>query len=217
MEFVGEASTEAAAAPAAGKEKKKASKQVVATERPEWPTEVPRPAAPRFPRALSADRFSDASEPRFGDASEARFGCDTRPQPNLVFTNGHATASQGRPLSPRLHLPPVVHFYVRVKFQKVAFPFPPSISTKQYLHEAPLRSAGGELASITLPFDERHVIGLQKHQMQSFCQLVVEVPSAATVGKRLRQRSSRKQARRAPPTRLRAYRRKDSQAHTRTS
>ena len=111
-------------------------------------------------RSLSADRLREESEPRFGDVTQH----DTRPQPNVVFTNGYASQSNGRPLSPRLHLPPLVYFYVRVKFQKVSFPFPPGISTKQYLHEAPLRSAGGEYASTTLPFDEKHVIGLQKHQ-----------------------------------------------------
>ena len=66
-------------------------------------------------------------------------------------------------------------FYVRVKFQRVAFPFPPGISTKQYLHKAQLQSSDGGYACASLPFDEEHVIGLMRHQMQTFCQRVTRL------------------------------------------
>lgn len=210
MEFVpGEASTArpASARPAsaetttggaAGKAGKKgAKKEVLEPQAHVWPPELTMPAPPRFPRALSVDRFRDSQQPRFGD--DVKLAEDTRPLPNLVFSNGHA--QPGCTLSPRLQLPSSIYFYVHVKFQRVSFPFPPGISTKQYLHAAPLQSSGGEFAGITLPFDERHVIGLCKHHLQSFVQLVLVVPSTATVNPRLR------------PTKLSFHPRHNAQLH----
>ena len=74
-----------------------------------WPEGLTQPAAPRFPRHLSADRFRELSEPSFGDCST--LPQDTRPLPSVVFCNGYA--QPGKVLSPRLRLPEKIFFYVR--------------------------------------------------------------------------------------------------------
>lgn len=162
-----------------------------------WPPGLTRPALPRFPRSLSSNRFRATDQPRFGDDQNIE---DTRPLPNLVFSNGHAR--YGCHLSPRLQLPDTIHFFVHVKFQRVSFPFPPGISTKQFLHAAPLRSSEGDFAAATLPFDERHVIGLCRHHCSgTFAQLVIVVPSTPTVNPRLQ------------PTKLSFHPRHSTQLH----
>lgn len=152
-----------------------------------WPLELTAPAPPRTPPALTADRF--ASAPCFGDVPE-----DTRPHANLYFKNGYATQLQSAAhsshsksmLSPRLSLPPIIYFYVHVKFHKTPFPFPPGVDTKKYLLEARTVPGHEELGvQAHVPFDEAHVIGLQKFHLQSFAQLVVVVPSTDTINPRL--------------------------------
>ena len=113
-------------------------------------------------------------EPRFGD--DTRLAIDAKPLLNIAFVNGHATqkhspAHRQATLSPRLRLPPVIFFYIRVKFQRVGFPFPPGISTKQYLHKCFVATTGAEHAEFSIPFDEKHVIGLHRHQLSTVCQL----------------------------------------------
>ena len=144
-----------------------------------WPPEVALPAPPRCPPQLSSDRFANEHS-RFGDSIAQ--GEDTRPVPNVIFQNGlGGSCKRGEMRSlTRLQLPPIIHFYVHVKFQKVSFPFPPSISTKKYLHRA-ITLPGHLAACAHLAFDADHVIGLCKHQMQTFCQLVVEVPNTASI------------------------------------
>lgn len=136
------------------------------------------PPAPRFPRSMTEDRFR--AEPSFGDELHVE---DTRPLPNIVFQNGHALKARSSgdhgELSPRLQLPEVIHFYVRLKFQKVSFPFPAGISTKQYLHKATLVSTGE--AHVNLAFNPKTVIGLEKFMMSTFAQLVIEIPSTNRV------------------------------------
>ena len=101
--------------------------------------------------------------------------------PNIHFHNARQLAGK-RLLSPRLALPECIHFYVRLKFVRVGFPFPPGINTKRYLHKAcvqPGREEAGPVAKIR--FDSRHIIGLAPFQTLTFCQLVLEVPSTATI------------------------------------
>ena len=97
----------------------------------------------------------------------------------VTFANARAAPGPAGHLS-RLQLPDVIYFFVRVKFQRVGYPFPPGIS-KRYLHKAQVVEGveGGPVAQLT--FDERHVIGLQRHQHLTFCQLVLEVPSTTAV------------------------------------
>ena len=106
------------------------------------------------------------------------------PPANLFFTNGRIAGVAPMParLPARLQLPYSIRFYIRLKSYRVSFPFPSSISTKQYLHEArvaPGMEEAGPVASI--PFDSAHVIGLVDQHLLSFCQLVVEVPSTPTI------------------------------------
>jgi hypothetical protein len=152
--------------------KKKAAAPAAATERTMWPEELtmpPRHSTSPLRQRASADRFS--SEPRFGDEVN-----ETRPLPNIFFKNGHGSDEDA--LSPRLRLPETIHFFVRVKWQRVSYPFPAGVSTKKYLRKAKL-SADGQFVTAVMPFDEKHVIGLAKHQVHTLCQLVLEVPSDA--------------------------------------
>ena len=98
----------------------------------------------------------------------------------IVFANARASTGPAGNL-PRLQLPSTIHFYVRVKWQRAGFPFPPGVS-KRFLQKArvlPGLESAGPVAR--LAFDERHVIGLMKHQHLSHLQLVLEVPSTASV------------------------------------
>ena len=96
---------------------------------------------------------------------------------HFVFVNARASNGPAA-LSPRLQLPTAISFFVRVKFQRVGFPFPPGVS-KHYLHTARRQAGLGLVARIA--FDARHVIGLLKHQHLTLCQLVLEVPSTESV------------------------------------
>ena len=80
----------------------------------------------------------------------------------------------------RLALPAVIHFFVHVKSMRLSFPFPPGVNSKQYLHKARIR-AGQSHPVASIPFDEKHVIGLARHQRFSFGQLVLVVPSSQTI------------------------------------
>ena len=137
--------------------KKKKKKEEV---RHVWPPELGMPAAPRIAPSFTMDRFP--SEPRFGDCLESPE--DTRPLPNIHFRNGCAAQleakGQGEALSPRQQLPgDFIFFFIRVKFQRVSFPFPPGISAKRYLLKARV-VPGEQIALATVPFDPKHVIGL---------------------------------------------------------
>jgi len=99
---------------------------------------------------------------------------------HFVFVNARASNGPAA-LSPRVQLPTAINFFVRVKFQRVGFPFPPGVS-KHYLHTARMQAghvSAGLVARIA--FDARHVIGLLKHQHLTLCQLVLEVPSTESV------------------------------------
>ena len=96
---------------------------------------------------------------------------------HFVFVNARASNGPAA-LSPRLQLPTAISFFVRVKFQRVGFPFPPGVS-KHYLHTARMQAGLGLVARMA--FDARHVIGLLKHQHLTLCQLVLEVPSTESV------------------------------------
>ena len=99
---------------------------------------------------------------------------------HFVFVNARASNCPAA-LSPRAQLPTAINFFVRVKFQRVGFPFPPGVS-KHYLHTARMQAghvSAGLVARIA--FDARHVIGLLKHQHLTLCQLVLEVPSTESV------------------------------------
>lgn len=92
---------------------------------------------------------------------------------HFVFVNARASNGPAA-LSPRVQLPTAINFFVRVKFQRVGFPFPPGVS-KHYLHTARMQAghvSAGLVARIA--FDARHVIGLLKHQHLTLCQLVLE-------------------------------------------
>jgi len=98
---------------------------------------------------------------------------------HFVFVN--ARASNGPAALSNVQLPTAINFFVRVKFQRVGFPFPPGVS-KHYLHTARMQAghvSAGLVARIA--FDARHVIGLLKHQHLTLCQLVLEVPSTESV------------------------------------
>ena len=108
--------------------------------------------------------------------------------PTLSFTNARrfgkgSVAGEGE-LSPRLGLPECIHFYVHVKSARVGFPFPPGVSTKQFLMKATMGSAH-ETPAATLSLDPKHIIGLSAHQMLAFCQLVLVVPSTSSINARL--------------------------------
>lgn len=106
------------------------------------------------------------------------------PTPNLFFQNGRISGIAPRPveLSPRLQLPPAIHFFIRVKHCRVSWPFPPSVSADKYLHAAQIIPGHEEAGPVAhVPFDAAHVIGLLDHQLLSFVQLVIEVPSTDTV------------------------------------
>jgi len=99
---------------------------------------------------------------------------------HFVFVNARASNGPAA-LSPLVQLPTAINFFVRVKFQRVGFPFPPGVS-KHYLHTARMQAghvSAGLVARIA--FDARHVIGLLKHQHLTLCQLVLEVPSTESV------------------------------------
>jgi hypothetical protein len=150
-------------------------------------------AGPRSQLNSSAvPRF--AIEPCFGDSLVN----ETRPLPTIIFHNGLRSSLQSK-MSPRLQLPEVIYFFIRVKFQRVGFPFPPGVS-KKFLHRARLKD-GTHTCSV--PFSPEHVIGLQKHMLHTFCQLVLEVPSTPTLNTRLQ------------PTRLSFHPRHGSQLHLR--
>lgn len=176
MEFVGEAE------PPSTKRKGKKQEQ----QRYAWPPELTTPAPPRAPPALTADRFAPLH--RFGD--DIQLPEDTRPLPNLCFRNGYLMQGDGQgqvaALSPRLRLPPIIYFYVHLKFQKVPFPFPPGVDTKKFLLKARVAPGEEDLGVVAhVPFDEKHVIGLQRFHLQTFAQLVVVVPSTDTINPRL--------------------------------
>ena len=106
------------------------------------------------------------------------------PTPNVFFTNGRISGMAPHPkqLPGRLQLPTSILFYVRLKSQRVSFPFPASIPAKQYLHEAKIVEGMEEAGPVArVAFDSKHVIGLEGHNLLSFCQLVLEVPSTPTV------------------------------------
>ena len=115
------------------------------------------------------------------------------PGPMFFFTNAKIAGMAPRPalIPTRLQLPRSIHFYLRVKSQRVSFPFPPSIPTSQYLFEAQVvqgQGKGQDEADLVaqVPFDSQHVIGLADHLLLSFCQLVIEVPSTPTVNPTIR-------------------------------
>lgn len=110
------------------------------------------------------------------------------PTPNVFFQNGRLSgvagpgASRDGQVSPRLQMPPVIRFFIRVKHCRVSWPFPPSINVEKYLLTAqvmPGHEAAGPVAHVQ--FDPAHVIGLLEHQLLSFVQLVIEVPSTDTI------------------------------------
>lgn len=106
------------------------------------------------------------------------------PTPNLFFQNGRISGIHPRPveLSPRLQLPTKIFFFIRVKHARVSWPFPPSLSPEQYLHKAEIIPGHEEAGPVAhVPFDSAHVIGLYNHELLSFVQLVLEVPSTASI------------------------------------
>ena len=104
------------------------------------------------------------------------------PTPNIFFQNGRISQREGGLVSSRLQLPTAVRFFIRVKHCRVTFPFPPSISADRFLHTAQVIKGHEEAGPVAhVPFDPAHVIGLLDHQLLSFVQLVIEVPSTETV------------------------------------
>ena len=104
------------------------------------------------------------------------------PTPNIFFQNGRVSQRDGGLISSRLQLPTTVRFFIRVKHCRVSYPFPPSISNDRFLHTARVIRGHEEAGPVAhVPFDPAHVIGLLDHQLLSFVQLVIEVPSTETV------------------------------------
>lgn len=162
----------------------KSRRAAAIVQRPWWPEEVPRPSSPpRVAPSKTADRFVEAA--RFGDDLQAQ-PLDTRPAPNVIFQNSLLTSRNNKKsaLPDHFQLPEKLRFYVRISFQKVGFPFPHGVSQKKYLLTA-TRVGGADGAPATaearIEFDQEHVIGLTKFHMQTFAQLVLEVPSTADV------------------------------------
>lgn len=130
------------------------------------------------------------------------------PTPNIFFQNGRVSSiagpgSDGGSLSPRLQLPSTIRFFIRVKHCRVSWPFPPSISPDKYLLTAQVmegHEAAGPVAHVQ--FDPGHVIGLSEHQLLSFVQLVIEVPSMGPINPNVH------------PTRLCFHPRHGSQLHS---
>ena len=112
-----------------------------------------------------------------------------RPSPNVFFQNGRIAGrcNGGRPavmwdLPARLRLPPSLRFYVRLKHARVGFPLPPRYPASQYLLEAHIVEGYEEMGPVAhVPFDSAHVVGLGDHDLLSFTQLVIEVPSTPTI------------------------------------
>ena len=136
----------------------------------------------------------------------------TRPSPNIVFLNGRISArsNAGRcsvwDLPERLQLPSTIQFYVRLKSVRVDFPLPARYPSKQYLLQARVTVGEEELGPVAhVPFDGQHVIGLEAHHLLSFTQLVIEVPSTASVNPTIR------------ATRLSFHPRHESQLHNYSS
>ena len=121
------------------------------------------PAAPLHPPAAALDRFATCQ--RFGDVNVH----DTRPVPLVAFRNGRATTVDNRKLklSPRLQLPSCIYFYIRVKFQRVSFPFPPSVLAKYLLKARVVAGREDEGAVCRVPFDVEHG-GTPRHH-QTLC------------------------------------------------
>jgi hypothetical protein len=131
------------------------------------------------------------------------------PTPNVFFQNGRLSGvagpgtSRDGQMSPRLQMPPVVRFFIRVKHCRISWPFPPSVSVDKYLLTAqvmPGHEEAGPVANVQ--FDPAHVIGLLDHQLLSFVQLVIEVPSTETINPGIH------------PTRLSFHPRHGSQLHS---
>ena len=60
------------------------------------------------------------------------------------------------------------------------------VDTKRFLLKARITPGQEDQGAVaTVPFDEKHVIGLQKFHLQTFAQLVVVVPSTETINPRL--------------------------------
>lgn len=102
-----------------------------------------------------------------------------------------------------MQLPSIIRFFMRVKHSRVAFPFPPSLSEDKYLLTAQTILGHEEAGPVAhVQFDPAHVIGLLDHQLLSFVQLVIEVPSTDKVNPSLH------------PTRLNFHPRHGTQLHS---
>ena len=136
----------------------------------------------------------------------------TRKTPNIFFRNGRVAgrSNLGKcstwELPSRLRLPPQIRFFVRLKSVQVSFPLPACYPASQFLHEARV-VYGEEEAGPTahVPFDSKHVIGLEEHHFLAFTQLVIEVPSTPSINPGLR------------ATRLSFHPRHEAQLHDYTS
>lgn len=105
-------------------------------------------------------------------------------------------------LPARHRLPPVIRFFIRLKSVRVPFPLPPSYPASCYLHEARIIEGQEEMGPVAhVPFDSSHVVGMHDHNLLSFTQLVVEVPSTNDINPAVR------------PTRLSFHPRHESQLH----
>ena len=179
---------------------KRAAKTKAAPQHSLWPSELPMPPGPRSPPDLCADRFPISAQ--FGD-EVSTYAQDTRPVPNVIFHNSLEASSSTKSLAGTFKLPETIYFYLRIKFQRVGYPFPPGISQKYLLAASRVQSEGGAAATAVarVLFDEKHVIGLTKFHMQTFAQIVLEVPSTDRVNPGLH------------PTRLSFHPRHLSQLH----
>lgn len=117
-----------------------------------------------------------------------------RASPNIFFQNGRIagrSTARGQSLMWELpvhhRLPPVIRFFVRLKSYRATFPLPPSYPASQYLHEAKVMEGQESLGPVAhIPFDTAHVVGLVDHNLLTFTQLVIEVPSSSTINSSLR-------------------------------
>ena len=153
--------------------KKKAAAPAAATERTMWPEELTMP--PRHSTFTAA--AASLCRPGF-HRSHALATRSTR-RARCPTSSSKMGMAPMRTLCHRgCGYRETIHFFVRVKWQRVSYPFPAGVSTKKYLRKAKL-SADGQFVTAVMPFDEKHVIGLAKHQVHTLCQLVLEVPSDA--------------------------------------